>query len=122
MPSEGKKPFLPKWAQEQQERDGRTIVALTQRVAELEAALAGDGGSLFHVGSNTSPDFLSLPSSVRHMKLSLPNGFEVDIQPQSAGNGGVGTHDTVQLMVTSHHHMMVVPQAANVVHIGPRRL
>lgn len=121
MPSEDKKPFLPKWAQAQQERDGQTIVALTERVAELEATLAGDGTSLFMMAVPGEVRDFPLPGSVRHMRVKLPNGFEIDIQPQSDGNGGIGTKDSIQIMVVSHHGLIIAPQSGNVVQLEARR-
>lgn len=113
--------YTPKWAKDWMERDARIIKDLSERVAELESFLCGDGGSLFSMPAPGEIHDMPLPASVRHLNVKLPNGFEVDIMPESGGNGGIGTKDTIQIMVISHHGLTIMPQSGNVVQIGPRR-
>lgn len=113
--------YLPKWAQEEMQRKDRVAQELGRRVEELESMIAGDGGSRFSFGHSTDLDSLRLPTSVRSMNLTLPNGFEMSIIPGGDRNGGVGTIDTVEIMVTSHHGLSIWPQASNVAHLAPRR-
>jgi hypothetical protein len=112
--------YLPKWAQEQMNAQKREIRQLKERVRELEDTFSGDGKSMFYMTAMGSVKRIGLPSSVEHMKVEMPNGFEIDIQPASGGNGGIGTKDTIQIMVVSHHGLAIQPQASNVIHIGPR--
>jgi hypothetical protein len=114
--------YLPKWAQDEMQTKDRLISVLGERVAEVEAALAGDGQSLMSVGRPTDIDALRLPSSARDMYIKLPNGFEVNVYPASEGNGGLGTKDTIQLQIVSHHTMNITPQSSNTIHIGGREL
>lgn len=122
MPSDAKKPYLPKWAEEEMNTKDRLIRVLGDRVAELEATLAGNGKSMFSAGNNTSLDLLRLPSSVRDMDIELPNGFKVNVHPASGNNGGIGTKDTIQIQVNSGHGINVFPQSSNTIHIGPRSI
>lgn len=114
--------YLPKWAKEEMARKDRLLQSLGERVAEMDAFLSGDGNSLFSIPDNANTSDYKLPGFARHMTIELPNGFRLDVQPQSEGNGGIGTKDTIQFMVTSHHGLAIMPQSGNVVQLGPRRL
>lgn len=112
--------YAPVWAKQQMERDARVIQALGERVAELEAAMSGNGKSMFKLPQSGSIEDMDLPSSVRHIRIKMPSGFSIDIQPDASGNGSIGTADTVQIMGVSHHGLAIWPQASNVFHISPR--
>lgn len=113
--------YLPKWAQEQMQEKNRIIRTLQTKVTELEKMLFGGGGSMFKIPQDGDTKDLPLPKSVKHMTIELPNGFEIDVYPGSSGNGGIGTDQTIQLQVLSHHGINIFPQSSNTIHIGPRR-
>ena len=101
---------LPKWARDHIKSLERRTLQAERETARLEEALAGDGGSPFHVESVEKG--LALPSGVRYL-VYKDGDFELRLH----GDG----HD-LEVMCNSWHGVSVVPQASNVVHIRPGRV
>lgn len=101
---------LPKWVQGKVGNLQRRNDELQRKVAELEAAISGDGKSAFSIESGM--DSVPLPSSARYLSWEAEDGFIIRL------------HDTdgeLEVMCSSWHGVSIKPQASNVVRIGRGR-
>lgn len=112
--------YLPLWAKSEMADKDRRIRDLEARNAELEAAARGDGGSAWRYHSIGEMTRNAMPSSVRTMEVEVLDDFELAVTPDKTGGGSVGRKGWVEIMCISHHGIMVIPQASNVIHVGPQ--
>lgn len=111
---------LPKWAADEMNAQDRTIARYRQEVADLKAMLGHEDKP---DGSTLGIDYLGdrilwLPPSQRHIAVDV-DGFTLRLSTGVGGNGSAATGKGVQVMVSSHHVMLLRPQASNTVHVEP---